>query len=93
MTKDCELDEIERAEGLAREGQAPILSPSDRAMVRRLDEALSWLWVVDQRQRATAATLAQLRAENARLRRAIVRLAKLQPERVRRAVMEVINNA
>ena len=32
-------------------------------------------------------------AENARLRRAVVRLAKLQPEaRVRRAMMEVLNN-
>lgn len=75
------------------EPQAPILSPSDRAMVRRLDEALSWLWAVDQRQRATAATLAQLRAENARLRRALARLSKLQPERVRRAMMEGMNDA
>ncbi len=71
---------------------APILSPSDRAMVRRLDEAMAWLWAVDQRQRATAAKLAEARADNARLRRAVRTLAKLQPERVRRAVMEVVND-
>lgn len=40
-----------------------------------------------------ARAIERLTADNARLRRAMVRLAKLQPERVRRAMMEVINDA
>ena len=72
----------------------PILPPSELALRRRVDEALSWLWAVDQRQRATAATLADVRAENSRLRRALRVLTKLQPEaRVRRAMLEVMNDA
>lgn len=40
-----------------------------------------------------AAATARIEADNARLRRAVRQLARLQPERVSRAVMEVLNDA
>ena len=40
-----------------------------------------------------ARAIERLTADNARLRRAVRTLAKLQPERVRRAVMEGMNDA
>lgn len=73
--------------------QATILPGAEMELRRRVEDALSWLLAVDQRQRATSETLARLEADNRRLRRALRTLAKLQPERVRRAVMEVMHDA
>ena len=66
----------------------PILPPSEQDFRRRVRDLEACL---HERTTAMAVTLADVRAENARLRRALRTLAKLQPEaRVRRAMMEVL---
>jgi hypothetical protein len=68
----------------------PILPQSEQDFRRRVRDLEACL---HDRTTATAVTLAQVRAENAKLRRALRVLARLQPERVSRAVMEVMNDA
>jgi hypothetical protein len=72
----------------------PILPPSEQEFRQRVRDLESWVQQVSQMQRTQAVLVMRLRAENARLRRAMRTLAKLQPEaRVRRAMMEVMNDA
>lgn len=64
----------------------PILCPSEQDFRRRVRdlEALAY---------ERACIMERLRADNARLRRALRVLARLQSPRVSRAVMEVLNDA
>lgn len=78
---------------------APILPPSEqefRQRVRDLEAAAHAnalaLEAMESKLRTADYDIDVAFAENARLRRALVRLAKLQPERQRRAMMEVIND-
>ena len=65
---------------------APILCPSEQDFRRRVRdlEALAY---------ERASIMERLRADNARLRRALRTLARLQSPRVSRAVLEVMNDA
>ncbi len=77
-------------EALKRE---PILSPSEaqfRQRVRDLEAAAHANALAARRMLKMAEAMA---ADNVRLRRAVRVLAQLQPERVRRAAMEVLNDA
>jgi hypothetical protein len=68
-------------------------SPSEmefRQRVRDLEAAAHANALAARRMLKLAEAMA---ADNARLRRAVRTLAKLQPERVRRAVMEGMNDA
>jgi hypothetical protein len=68
-------------------------SPSEQQFRQRVRDLEAWVQQVSQVQTAQAAIVMRHSAENARLRRALRVLVQLQPERVRRAVMEVLNDA
>jgi len=65
--------------------QRDFLSPSEREFRKRMEDVASFAY-------ATRCEIVALGRENRRLRRALRVLASLQPERVRSAVMEVLNN-
>ena len=78
--------------------QREILPPSEQAFRQRVRDLEAAAHANQQALQTVTGLAVQalrlLEAENARLRRAVVRLAKLQPEaRVRRAMMEVLNDA
>ena len=68
----------------------PILPPSEQEFRQRVRDLEAAAHANALGVRRMMRLMEQQHAENARLRRAVVRLAKLQPERVRRAMMEVI---
>jgi predicted transcriptional regulator len=71
----------------------PILSPSEQQFRQRVRDLEACVHLLSKAASQAADVFDALDRDNARLRRALRVLVQLQPERVRRAVMEVINDA
>ncbi len=66
-------------------------SPSEQQFRQRVRDLEACATFLMRRETEQAMAMVAMRRDNARLRRALRTLAKLQPERVRRAVMEVVD--